>query len=363
MRTLAAIVAFCLSTTCAMAQGLSKDQYIRAMEKALTETESRSAQQARSASASRVKVAANLFYAHEALIERIPLDTLTKIVDAFADAGVFRVDLNVGLFPWVDGDRETIAKYDAVVDRIRAKGMQLALNPQYSPVKHKVGSVREWREKAIPVFGQLAERYKPDTFVVVHEPTTMTARMGTKASPEEWRDFAREAARVVKEKSGRTRIGAGGLFEEVAYFNTFVDMPEVEVLTLDIYRLVGLKEYAAMTKRAQDRGKPVYIEETWRPPYYRGRPGASLDQIAVKSVGDRSFQELDIKWINGIAKFASAVGIEAITPIWMQTFFKYADGEVDAFDPQYNKQVIEAIHRGERTKTYEAVRALARNAR
>ena len=354
MRNCVVSVVFLLAAVSASAQGLSKEQYSKAMEKALDDIA------AKSTPKTRVQVNANLFFAHEAFIERMPLEVLTKAVDAFADAGVRRVDLNVGLFPWVDGHKETIAKYDAVVARSRSKGMQLALNPQYSPVKHKVSDIDGWRKSALPVFAALAERYKPDIFVVAHEPTTMSMRMRSKASVETWRDFVREAAKTVKEKSPKSRIGAGGLFEEERYFNAFVDMPEVDVLTLDVYRLVGLPKYNAMVKRAQSKGKPVYIEETWRPPYYNDRGGKPVDQLAAKSVGDRTFEDLDVKWIRTMSRWAASVGIESITPVWMHAFFKYVDGEGDALDPGYNRQVIDAIMRGERTKTYEALRGIGR---
>jgi hypothetical protein len=350
-------VVFLLAAACASAQGLSKEQYGQAMAKALDDIA------AKSTPKSTVQVNANLFFAHEAFIERMPLEVLTKAVDAFADAGVRRVDLNVGLFPWVDGNKETIAKYDAVVDRIRSKGMQLALNPQYSPVKHKVSDLDGWRQTALPVFASLAERYKPDIFVVAHEPTTMSARMRSKASVDGWRDFVRAAAKVVKEKSPKSRIGAGGLFEEERYFNEFVDLPEVEVLTLDIYRIVGLPKYTAMVKRAQSKGKPVYIEETWRPPFYSARGNVPIDQLAAKSVGDRTFEELDVKWIRTMSRWAASLGIESITPVWMHAFFKYVDGDGDALDPAYNRQVIDAIMRGERTKTYDALRAIGRESK
>lgn len=356
MKKLFAFVIFGLIPALASAQSLSKEQYARAMEKALGEV----GQKATTASSrgSGVKIGANLFFAHEVFIERMPTEVLLKAIDAFADAGIYRVDMNVGLWPWVDKDQSQIAKYDAAVERVRARGMQLALNPQYSPFKHKVANVKEWQERAVPVMGELAARYRPETMIVVHEPTTMNDRMRSKASPEEWRDFVRAAALVVKEKSPRTRVGAGGLYTEDAYFNAFADMRELDVLTIDIYRIVGLKGSAEMAKRAKERGKAVYIEETWRPPYYTGRPTGTLDQIASKSVGDRTFESLDIQWIQSMVRFAEALGMEAVTPVWMQAFFKYEDGPGDALDPGYNKQVAEAIMRGERTRTYEAIRAL-----
>ena len=44
----------------------------------------------------------------------------------------------------------------------------------------------------------------------------------------------------------------------------------------------------------------------------------------------------------------------------MQTFFAYGGQETEAFDPAYLKAVNTAIERGERTRTFNAIRELAR---
>ena len=146
----------------------------------------------------------------------------------------------------------------------------------------------------LPIYATIADRYKPDTFVVVHEPTTMSSRMRSKATPEEWAAFARESARVVKERSPKTRIGAGGLDTEERYYNAFAELPEIEVMTLDIYNLRNLPTFQRMVQTAKKNGKGVYIEETWRPPYFTRAFGQTLDRIVVQNVGDRSFEDLDV---------------------------------------------------------------------
>src|SRR5512143_3689653 len=78
------------ASNAAAQRGITKEQYITALDRALDQIAERAASRAP------VKVAANLFFAHEALIERMPVDVLTKVVDAFADAGIYRVDLNIG---------------------------------------------------------------------------------------------------------------------------------------------------------------------------------------------------------------------------------------------------------------------------
>ncbi len=60
-----------------------------------------------------------------------------------------------------------------------------------------------------------------------------------------------------------------------------------------------------------------------------------------------------------MASWAAAHRVEAITPFWMQTFFAYGGDGTEAFDPQYLRQVMAAIDKGERTATYKALRDLA----
>ena len=64
------------------------------------------------------------------------------------------------------------------------------------------------------------------------------------------------------------------------------------------------------------------------------------------------------KWLETIALYASTWGLEAVTPFWTQTFFKYVKKDGDALDPNYNQQVIEAINKGKRTKTFEAFKTI-----
>jgi hypothetical protein len=290
----------------------------------------------------------------------MPTDALIKAVDAFKEAGVDRVDVNLGQFPWLNHDPVTIAKYDAAIDRIRQHGMKLALNLQYSTVKNKVESFAEWRKRAIVLCAEQARRYRPDTFVVVHEPSTMASRMGAKVNVSDWVQFVHETAKVVKEASSNTRIGAGGLASEEPYFDAFVRLPEIEVLTLDIYGIKDLKTYNRMIRRAQGAGKPVYIEETWRPPYFTPQPGMTLDAASLKSVGNRDFQEMDSQWLRVMTAYAQANGLEAITPIWMFALFSYVDGSGDLDDPTYNQAVVDAIMHGERTATFRTLQELVR---
>ena len=357
---LSLVVVLAVASGNARAAGqISEEQYLAAMSQAMADIQKDLADKPKQP----LEFSANLFYAHEAMIEHFPVQVLLKYADALIETGVQRVDINPGLYPWVSRNQASIEKYDALIAHLQRSGVKIAFNPQYSPHYHRVRSVREWQEKALPVYAELARRYQPDVFVVVHEPTTMAARMGSKSTPAEWREFARAAAQVVKRESPRTRIGAGGLYWEEAYFDALLTLDEIEVMTLDIYNLKGLPTYTAMIERARARGKPVYIEETWRSPYFRKRPGMSLEQISMTGVGNAAYTQLDIQWLDTIAAYASVVGLESITPFWTTTFFAYVDRGGDAVDPAYTRRVLNAIENGERTETFQAFRALVKKMR
>src|SRR5947209_2717904 len=141
---------------------ISKPQYISLMNRALDEVSAAvrrgEARPVRGASvrSQGIDFSANLFFAHEAVIEHIDQETLLKQVDAFRELGLRRIDINPGLFPWKEGTRrDVIAKYDLVIKAAHAAGLQIVLNPQYSPTYHRVSSLEEWSNAALPVYVEL----------------------------------------------------------------------------------------------------------------------------------------------------------------------------------------------------------------
>ena len=311
---------------------------------------------------------ANLFFAHEVAIASIPLDTLTAMVRAFADAGVQRVDVNMGIWPWGANRSDpavssAIEKYDRVVDQIRSAGLALVLNPQYSTLYVQFDSFDAWAAAARPVYREIAQRYKPEIFVIAHEPSTMAKRIGEEVSAARWSAFVEQVAAEIDEVSPASRLGAGGLFSEEAEFNAFAEIDALDVMTLDVYSigLFGnhLSTYERMVARAVARGKSAYIEETWRPTYFDPGAGLSLEESISEGIGEEAFAPLDAKWLTAISQWGATLGLEAVTPFWTQTYFLYVEGDASALDPDYNNAVIDAVARQARTTTFEAARASA----
>jgi hypothetical protein len=219
----------------------TQQQYLILMDKALDAI----IEKCRKQPQHRLIFSANLFFAHEVCIKNMPLETLKKYVDALKEAGVHRIDINMGLFPWLDNHQETIQKYDALIDHIHHAKLQLAINPQYSVMYHKFGKFDDWKTAALKVYPEIAQRYQPDIFVVVHEPTVMNGRMGINVSLKKWRDFTQQAAIAVKEVSPGSRCGAGILVvlqSEWKYFDEFLALEELDIITFDIYAIKGTRQ-------------------------------------------------------------------------------------------------------------------------
>lgn len=337
---------------------LTKKKYLKAMNKALDDVVKRCPENP----GHKLLFSANLFFAHGAAIRNMPLDVLKLYVDAFREVGMNRVDINLGIWPWAKQDTATIHKYEELVRYIRNSGLGLALNPVYNVTDGPVESFNGWAKETLEAFRKIAAQLKPDIFVVIHEPTTINARMKLSVSPARWAEFARKAALAVKETSPETRCGAGVLWTETSYFNAFLNVELLSYISLDIYALRGLKTYNRMIPRIRKAGKKVYIEETWRPPYFipSGSKKETLETCSAAGIGENTYQKLDGKWMKTMVRYANTWKMEAVTPFWTQTFFLYVPETADtsALSPDYNRKVMEAIGQQKRTSTFKAFRKL-----
>jgi hypothetical protein len=220
-----------------------------------------------------------------------------------------------------------------------------------------MASLQEWTDVAVRIYPIIAARYQPDTMIVIHEPTTMDSRLGVTNTPQQWATFVDRTIRAVKAASPRTRTGVGGLHTEVDYLRVMTDVPNVDVMTIDIYEITPLPAYSDLVALGRAKGKAVYVEETWRTPYSTDSR-LSPDARGSAGIGLSMFQSLDAKWLRAIARWAGALGLEGVTPYWSQTFFRYVSAGGDGIDPIYNSTVMQAVSNGERTETFFAFRDL-----
>ena len=322
---------------------------------------------------------ANLEYAHGLAIPKVDISFLLEYVDGLKAAGAQRIEFNPEYLSL--SDPAVMAKYDALVQHIRQLGLMLAINPEYEPEEGSVTTFQQFQDGvngqpgAVAAAVQMATRYQPDNFVIVHEPDTMAKRMGIRTTVQDWDGFIRAVALQVRQSSPRTRLGAGCFYgvttqassdSENAYFEDFATIPDLDFLTMDIYGDYTFSQFVTWTQLAHSakdpthpKGKGAYIEETWIPHYFaNGLPAViteALDDLATVGPDSGDFASLFPSWIHAMALFASANGMEAVTPFTTPAFFRYGTTGADRPDqPAYATAVLSALAQGQLTPVGQA---------
>jgi uncharacterized protein (TIGR03437 family) len=325
-----------------------------------------------------VIVSANNVYAHGMASASVTSQMLIEYVDGLKQAGAQRIEFNPGVTFLSDASKT--AKYDAMVQHIHQLGLQLSINPEV--IAGELGqspTFQDYQAAALREFPQMAERYQPDNFVIVHEPTTMNARLGCITSTvQDYHNFVVALAPAIKAASPRTRVGAGafqnGLLpslssQEDAYWRDFVTIPALDFMTMDIYNDDTFSTYNQWIALAAANRKGMYIEETWAPDYVtnplpsntlsaKGCLTESLDSAAIEGNGYQPFAPMDANWLHAMLLLASSNKMEAVTAFATQPFFALGPaGHDKQTDPEYNQLIAAALAAGQLTSTAQAYMA------
>jgi hypothetical protein len=274
------------------------------------------------------------------------------------EAGAGRIDINPSPKVWTKPVPESIAKYDAAIAEMRRLGIQVAFNPTTFPNFDPPAKYADWQQVSAKMYAELARRYKPDVFSVMHEPWSMDHRLGEHVTPQQWREYIETSVRIVKKESSGTKCVASFLPHEVDVLQEALKVKALDGIGLDIYQEYDdFQTFDRMIRMAKDAGKFAYIAETGRP-MITFRSG-SLDFDAIASVADPELGKLDGKWMQALALYAASRGLVALTEFWTSTFFSYSSQGPDPTTPQFATEVEKAMLRGAHTDTFEAFRALA----
>jgi len=320
-----------------------------------------------------IVIGGNLVGAYGTKIANIDLSVVLDWVDGLKAAGVQRVEFNPSMATM--SHPGNVTKYDAIVRHIRELGLQLAINPEYEVGEvdpSPITTFAEFQMQALAEYQVLASRYQPDNFVIIHEPDTASARLGFATTITDWQNFILAAAPLIKAASPHTRVGAGcdynpalATYEsEDSYFQSFVTMPVLDFMTMDIYS-TAFDKFAQWAQLAQANSKGVYIEEVWAPfdlpdPLgpWNGEPLA--DRALIGPVNS-DFAAMDADWLQGMLLFASANHMEAITPFTTEAFFLYGPAGEDTPDNTvYQAADEQAIQQGQLSTTGQAYLAASR---
>lgn len=312
-------------------------------------------------------IGGNLVGAYGTKIGNMDLSVVLDWVDGLKAAGVQRVEFNPSMATLTHPGNVT--KYDAIVRHIRELGLQLAINPEYEMGEvdpSPITNFAEFQTQALAEYQELAARYQPDNFVIIHEPDTASARLGFTTTLSDWQNFILAAAPIIKAASPHTRVGAGCDYNpalatyqsEDNYFQSFVTMPVLDFMTMDIYSS-AFDKFTQWAQLAQANGKGVYIEEVWTPfdlpdPIgpWNGEPLA--DRALIGPVNS-DFASMDANWLHGMMLFASANHMEAMTPFTTEAFFFYGSAGDDTPDnTTYQAADEQAIQQGQLSTTGQA---------
>ena len=317
-----------------------------------------------------VIISANLYLGYGGIVPEVATQTLLDYVDGLKAAGAQRIDIN----PAIDtvNDATSAAKYDAVVQHIRQLGLQLAINPEFDSSEAKVASFQDFQTLATSTYQQMAARYQPDRFVIVHEPDTQAGRMGLTTTVAEWTAFVDAMAPIIKAASPATLVGAGAFYgarpegqgnnNEAAYYAAFVADPNLDFTTMDVYAddPASIAEFALWAQMAHTNHKIVYMEETARPQFIPTTlpsdwESLSNEALSIDGSGYSAFAPLDAQWLAAMTAFCSANGMEAMTYFQTNTLFLYVtSGVTQATDPAFITELINAVPLGQTTTALAA---------
>ncbi|MGA3228586.1 MAG: hypothetical protein ABSD51_01435 [Candidatus Binatus sp.] len=317
-----------------------------------------------------------LHLAHGQIIAKMPLDVLIAYADALREAGVERVDIYTTQSAWPDKIPADIAKYDAVIAHIRQIGLKLGFDPTADPRTLK-GGYAQWKPWAIAAYTEMARRYQPEKFSVMHEPTAMDMSLREKVSPATWAAFATQACAAIAAVSPHTVCTVAILPFERAEFDALIKVPAIKSIGFDIfgdghdlinYDSSGLRhqidELASMIKAARAAGKSLHIAETGRQIWdfmdLMTASGAEKSHRSYQdyNIGDPRYIDLDERWFETMAHYAAAHEFDSIMLFRTTTFFAYspAGTNTSLVSAGYIRAVAEAVTAHKRTGMFDTYR-------
>lgn len=298
-------------------------------------------------------------FLHGLGIARYSNETLIAYVRQMHEAHAGRIDMNPSPKAWLEPLPDTIAKYDVAIAEIKRLGMQIAFNPTTFPNFDPPAKYADWQQQSAKMYAEMARRYKPDVFSVMHEPWSMNLRLHEHVTPQQWRENVEANVRIVKRESPKSKCVASFLPNELDVLEEVLKVKELDGIGLDIYHEYDdFATFDKMIRMAHDAGKFAYVAETGRTMItFRMN---TMDYDAVDSIADAQLGKLDPKWMEMMCLYAATRGLTAVTEFWTSPFFSYGDGSsMDPTTPQYAAAVEKAMLQGVHTPAFDAFKALA----
>lgn len=253
---------------------------------------------------------------------------------------------------------DTLKRLDRFFDEVRKRNKELKIWYFGGTFNNK----EAYLELQYRATKDIIERWHPDHYAVLHEPTTQEKYYEFDMSPEEWQAQIARCCEQAKKIDPDVKTSATVLNnkKEIGFVDYFVKIPDLDVVGFDLYGVWGLDESSAEGDMVGDKidlirshGKRVWIEETWIEPYNRfeGRYDA-----------ERAWW--DSRWVKVITYYAQNHNVDLVEPFYSTQFILYpgymACGEDDNPVPQYIHDFRTALSEGRRTPTFYAFKDVIR---
>ena len=279
----------------------------------------------------------------EGLLFPQTLDNNRILLDRLQELGIKGVVLSIK-YPLLEPDfprsAEYLRFYKDISAECRQRDMKILVETgaifsgtDYSPIKV------DWSKYTIESFLNgmrdqlllIAKEIKPDYLTLTEEFSTQEALTGLKIAPGLWNSFVTSTLNGIDRSSG-IRVGAGmGSWENSAYIDTIMRIPEIDYIDLHIYPLgkdgIVLDRVLDIAQEAHDAGKAVTIGECW---LYKASPeeivsGAAIDGNVFNRDPFSFWYPLDARFVDTIINLADAANMEFVSFFWTRYFFAYLD--------------------------------------
>jgi hypothetical protein len=250
-----------------------------------------------------------------------------------------------------------LERFDALFNEVRKRNLKLKIWYFGGAFNSKA----EYIEKGYRATKDIIERWHPDYYTIVHEPTTQERAYNFEMSPEEWQEYIRKSGDIAKGiypnvKTGVTVVNSAS---DIKYIDYFVQIPNLDNVGFDIYNTWGLcndpicnggNALEQKIDLIQSHGKKVWIEETWLSTQWK-RPKTDPPQ-RFEGFDQSNRAIWDAKWMRFITYYAQKHNIEAVEPFFTNYFILYPDYDPYLNEEKYIKDYKKALYDGKRTPTF-----------
>ena len=243
-------------------------------------------------------------------------------------------------------DRYT-KRYDRLIQMIREQGKKLILHAYALPRKNE--TIDEFFDRLLEYKIFLVEKYRPEYFVVLMEPSEIG---GIKMPVEKLREFTIRAIEEIKRVSPDTVPLFIVHKWELNLLPHFIDIDGLDIIGINLYGIRGIENVEQALEYLKEHGKRPWIFETW----WISQKKGGEHHIWFR---DCYWQGIASKWIRAITYLVQKHNLEGniLNPFFTEQFV-YCNGKTNTPFEQQFEGIIKALKNGDRTLIFQEFKKL-----